>query len=45
MLSNPPRKLETACAQGMYENFSAMPVNASVKKLSIIMICIVRWRR
>ena len=36
MLSNPPRKFDTACAHGMYENFKAMPVSASVKKLRSI---------
>ncbi len=41
----PPSALASVCAQGRYENFKVMPVTASVRKLTMTMMCSVRLSR
>ena len=43
--SNPPKTFESVRAHGVNENLSVSPVSASVMKLTIRLMCIVRSRR
>ena len=39
MVAKPPSRSDSTCAQAMYENLSAMPVSARVKKESSMTRC------